>query len=205
MREEAEDIGGEQLDPYVQWIVTEARRPVALQHGARERLMSALRAEPPVAYRSSRLAWLTQPREFAMRPLTSLAIAAGLVGVGVAVGLLGSRDGRQTGQALPVAVVNPQLPDSLAPRAIKFVLVAPQAGRVSLVGDFNQWNASATPLVRSGSDGTWTAFVTLQPGLHTYSFVVDGTHFVADPAAPMAPDDGFGHRSSIMLVRRQSS
>jgi 1,4-alpha-glucan branching enzyme len=98
-------------------------------------------------------------------------------------------------------VGNPPLPDSVASRAIKFVLVAPEAGRVSLIGDFNQWDASATPLVRDEKNGTWTAFVTLRPGMHTYSFVLDGRHFVADPAAPMAPDDGYGHKSSVVIVR----
>lgn len=195
----------EPLDPYVQWIVTEARRPVTLDAGARERLLEAIRAEP-APRRPSRLSWLTEPRQFALRPIASLALAASLVGVGVITGLLSNRDGRQpTEQALPVAKGNPQLPDSLAPRAIKFVLVAPEAGRVSLVGDFNHWDASATPLQRDEKNGTWTAFVTLRPGMHTYSFVLDGRHFVADPSAPMAPDDGYGHKSSVVFVRRPSA
>jgi 1,4-alpha-glucan branching enzyme len=100
-----------------------------------------------------------------------------------------------------VVAGNPQLPDSLAPRTVKFVLVAPQAARVSLVGDFNGWDASATPLQAEGEKkGVWTVWIPLQPGLHTYSFVVDGDHFVADPTAPIAPDDGFGHRNSVVFV-----
>ena len=194
----------EALDPYVQWIVTEARRPVTLDPAARERLMEAVRAEP-APRRPSRLAWLTEPRQFSLRPIASLAMAAGLVGVGVITGLMSNRDGRQpTEQASPVADRNGQLPDSLASRAIKFVLVAPEAGRVSLVGDFNQWDPAATPLVRDEQNGTWTAFVTLRPGMHTYSFVLDGRHFVSDPAAPMAPDDGYGHKSSVVFVKGPS-
>ena len=94
----------------------------------------------------------------------------------------------------------PQLPGSIAPRAVKFVLIAPQAARVSVVGDFNRWDASANPMTTQGRDGTWTISVPLQPGLHTYSFVVDGTQFMPDPAAPLAPDDGYGHQSSVVLV-----
>lgn len=195
----------DQLDPYVQWIVTEARRPVTLDAGARGRLMEAIRAEP-APRRPSPLAWLTEPRQFAIRPIASMALAAGLVGVGVITGLLSNRDGRQpTEQVLPVAEGNPQLPDSLAPRAIKFVLVAPEARRVSLVGDFNHWDPAATPLVRDEKNGTWTAFVTMQPGMHTYSFVLDGRHFVADPSAPMAADDGYGHKSSVVFVKGPSA
>lgn len=191
----------ESLDPYVQWIVSEARKPVVMDPAARDRLLSAIRVEPIPRRRSRVLAWVLEPRRFALPPLAAAGLAAGLVGIGVITGSALNRDGRQsTERASPVAAGNPQLPDSLASRMIKFVLVAPEAGRVSLVGDFNGWDAAATPMTARGKDGTWTIFVPLQPGLHTYSFVVDGTHFVADPTAPFAPDDGFGHRSSVVLV-----
>lgn len=195
MRDESEA-----LDPYVAWIVAEARRPVAIDPAVRTRLLEAIRHEP-VPRRASPFAWLTEPRAFALRPIASMALAAGLVGVGVFAGQLINRDGRQTEQVPPVVVGNPQLPDSLASSTVKFVLMAPEAGRVSLVGDFNQWDPAATPLVRDGQNGTWTAFVPLSPGLHTYSFVLDGRHFVADPTAPMAADDGYGHKSSVVIVK----
>lgn len=190
----------ERLDPYVQWIAAEAKRPVAMDPAVRQRLLEAIRAEP-MPHRSPALAWLLEPRRFALPPLATAALAAGLVGIGVITGMSVHRDSRQsTERALPVVAGNPQLPDSLASRTIRFVLVAPQAARVSLVGDFNGWDASATPMQAQGENGTWTVFVPLRPGLHTYSFVVDGAHFVADPTAPIAPDDGFGHRNSVVLV-----
>ena len=189
------------LDPYVQWIATEARRPVAIDPAARRRLFEALRAEPLPQRHSRSLAWLVEPGRFTLPPLATAALAAGLVGIGILGGLAMHRDGRLSIEQ-PRAVVAglPQLPGSIAPRAVKFVLIAPQAGRVSVVGDFNGWDMSATPMSTQGSDGTWTVFVPLQPGMHTYSFVVDGTHFVADPSAPIAPDDGYGHKSSVVLV-----
>jgi hypothetical protein len=194
------------LDPHVRWIVTEARRPVAIDAGARERLLEALRAEPAPSAASPLMAWLSEPRRFALPPLATAALAAGLVGIGVLGGLAINRDGRRAEQQPAVAVVHPQLPDSVAARTIKFVLIAPQASKVSVVGDFNGWDASATPMSSSRSaDGTWTVFVPLAPGLHTYSFVVDGTHIVADPTAPMAPDDGFGKSSSVVLVRKPAT
>lgn len=191
----------ERLDPNVQWIISEARRPVTMDPAARERLLAAIRAEERPTRRSRVLALALEPRRLLLSPLVSAALAAGLVGVGILTGYTLNRDGRQsTERASPVAAGNLQLPDSLASRTIKFVLVAPQAARVSLVGDFNDWDTAATPMKTQGRDGTWTVFVPLQPGLHTYSFVVDGAHFVADPTAPMAPDDGYGHRSSVVLV-----
>jgi len=46
----------------------------------------------------------------------------------------------------------------------------------------------------------WIAFVPLLPVFHTYSFVLDGTYFLAVPSALLAPDDGYGHKSSGVFV-----
>ena len=81
---------------------------------------------------------------------------------------------------------------------MKFVFVAPAAARVSLVGDFNRWDPDATPMQRTG--GTWTVTLPLAAGRHLYSFVVDGTQWMPDPSAPLAPEDGFGHANSVVLV-----
>ena len=107
----------------------------------------------------------------------ALAIAAAL-----AIWLLPSRP------VAPAAVVT-----------VRFVLVAPEAHEVSLAGTFNQWDAHATPLVRSGATGVWTATLTLPAGQHQYAFVVDGARWVPDPGAP-AVDDGFGRRNSVLTL-----
>jgi len=193
------------LDPNVRWIVTEARRPVPVDAAARERLLEALRAEPVPTSTTPIMAWLSEPRRFALPPFAAAALAAGLVGIGVLGGLAINRDGRRAEQRPAVAVVHPQLPDSVAARTVKFVLIAPQAANVSLVGDFNGWDTRATPMSSQNKDGTWTVFVPLEPGLHTYSFVLDGSHFVPDPAAPIAPDADFGHPSSVVLVRKPAT
>jgi hypothetical protein len=82
---------------------------------------------------------------------------------------------------------------------VRFMLVAPDAHDVSLAGTFNQWDAHATPLVRSGPSGVWTATLTLPAGQHQYAFVVDGVRWVPDPAAP-AVNDGFGRRNSVLTL-----
>lgn len=192
------------IDPNVQWIITEARRPVTIDPAARVRLMEALKSENPPHRRSAVLAWLVERRRFALPPLATLAAAAGLVGIGIISGLLLGRDGRAPTEQLPAVAANPQLPDSLTPRVIKFVLVAPQAAKVSLVGDFNGWDANATPAERQ-PDGSWATFVQLSPGRHVYSFVLDGNIFMNDPAAPIAPDDGFGQKNSVVVVKGATS
>ena len=82
---------------------------------------------------------------------------------------------------------------------VRFVLVAPDARQVSLAGTFNQWDPQATPLVRTGATGLWTATLTLPAGQHQYAFVVDGARWVPDPGAP-AVDDGFGRRNSVLTL-----
>lgn len=192
------------LDPSMQEIAAEARRPVAIDPAARRRLLEALKAEP-APQRPGVLAWLMEPRRFALPPLATAALAAGLVGIGVIAGTAIHRDGRGPTEQPRAGAAGSQLPDSLAPHVIKFVLIAPKAARVSVVGDFNGWSTSANPMKEQRADGTWTVFVPLKPGLHVYSFVVDGTHFVADPTAPIAPDDGYGQKSSVVLVGGTSS
>ncbi len=82
---------------------------------------------------------------------------------------------------------------------VQFVLSAPDARAVSVAGTFNQWDARATPLVRSGANGMWTATLQLPPGQHQYAFVVDGVRWVPDPTAP-AVDDGYGRRNSVLTL-----
>ena len=90
----------------------------------------------------------------------------------------------------------------VAPAARQQVLVqfrfdAPTARQVQLAGNFTDWKASV-PLKRTAA-GTWTVVVPLDPGVHNYSFVVDGREWVADPMAP-AVADGFGGENSQLAV-----
>lgn len=192
------------IDPNVQWIITEARRPVVMDGAARTRLIEALRSEEAPRRQSRVIGWLVEPRRFALPPLATLAAAAGLVGIGIISGLLIGRDGRVPTAQRPAVAANSQLPDSIAPRVIKFVLIAPQATKVALVGDFNGWDQEATPAQRQ-SDGSWATFVQLYPGRHVYSFVLDGKVFMTDPAAPVAPDDGYGQKNSVVVVKGATS
>lgn len=87
-------------------------------------------------------------------------------------------------------------------RPVQFVLVAPDARSVSLVGDFNDWDAAASPL-REGGEGVWSVVLPLSRGAFNYSFLVDGDEWRADPLAPAAPDD-FGRPSSVVYVSLES-
>lgn len=194
-------------EPYLEWIAREARRPVELAGDLRARIMDAVRATPMSERPRRGFGWLTAPRPIARSPLASSLLAAGLVGIGVLAGLtVTHRDGRQpVGQPTAVAATS-QLPASISTVVHEFVLQAPTASHVSLVGDFNGWGAAATPMTRT-DHGHWIVKVKLPAGLHRYAFEVDGTSgstFVADPAALRAPDDGFGP-SSVVIVGHGSA
>src|SRR5256885_940073 len=82
-----------------------------------------------------------------------------------------------------------------------FVVVAPRAATVSLVGDFNDWDAARTPMQRTRTgESVWTAVIPLTPGRYRYAFLVDGVAWLADPTAPAARDDEFGAPSSVVTV-----
>ncbi|MBW1810139.1 MAG: hypothetical protein JRJ87_18220, partial [Deltaproteobacteria bacterium] len=53
-----------------------------------------------------------------------------------------------------------------------------QHQQVSVIGDFNGWNETATPLSDSNGDGVYTARLDLQPGLYQYRLWVDGFSFL---------------------------
>jgi len=192
-------------DPFVERIAEAARRPVAIDPEAKARIFAAIRAEPAPVRGRGAWRWLSNPR-FVLSPIGSLVLAAGLVGIGVFLGARNrtGRDGQPTGQPQTVAAAKAQLPVSDASVKQVFVFVAPQAKRVSVVGDFNQWDQTATPLVRVNGTGPWTVALPLDAGRHVYSFVVDG-RWMADPSAPLAPDDGFGHANSVLVVTAGSA
>lgn len=81
----------------------------------------------------------------------------------------------------------------------QFVLDSPSARSVSLVGDFNDWKAGATPLTRLAT-GLWTVTTPLAPGRHVYAFMIDGTLVMADPRAPKAGDADYGREGSVVMV-----
>jgi hypothetical protein len=191
------------LHPYVEWIAREARRPVAVDPAARDRVMAAVRAEPVPVRPTSVWGRLLSPRAFTFSPVGGALLAAGLVGLGVlGATLANNRDGQST-VGHPKDAVATRLPVSSIDTVVKFVYLAPGADKVFLVGDFNGWDTTKTPLAR-GTDGSWTVTVPLSAGRHLYGFVVDGS-WNTDPRAPLAPDDGFGHANSVKLVRRGSS
>jgi hypothetical protein len=199
------------MDTYVEWIAREARRAVAVDPMAVERVMARVRLESRPTRRAARWRWLLEPRSLPLSPIAGAALAAGLVGIGVLLGHTKIDRGGQspTGGPAALAVNSPRSPFPDTVRQIRFVLVAPRASTVSVVGDFNNWDAQATPMTRNSTAGTWSVAIPLPAGRHVYAFVVNGangtTQWVADPTAPLAPEDGLGAPNSVVLVGGSAS
>ena len=58
-------------------------------------------------------------------------------------------------------------------KKIRFEYFAPQAERVALGGDFNQWDPSKTPLAKD-AEGKWKVEINLPSGRYEYRYQVDG-------------------------------
>ena len=174
----------------------------------RARLLAEIAALPAPA-RAERAARLPDVRRRALMLSPSLALAAAMgfmmLGAGTVYLLLRER-------ATPSASFSATADATTLPGTgvsdtamgaplvtVRFMLVAPEARRVALVGDFNQWNAGATPMRKARDGQRWIIEVGLRPGRHAYAFVVDDD-VVADPAAPSAVGEDFGVRSSVVLV-----
>jgi hypothetical protein len=91
-----------------------------------------------------------------------------------------------------------------APHRVQFVLVAPDAKKVAVVGDFNGWDAKhAAYQAQHRGGGVWSVTAPVPVGHHRYSFVVDDSVWVADPMAPRVIDNDYGVANSAIVVPDQ--
>ena len=83
-------------------------------------------------------------------------------------------------------------------KPVNFFCFAPEAQRVSVVGDFNDWHPEAHPMERQ-PDGGWVRQVPLHHGHHLYQFLVDGVP-VLDPRAQGVGRNARHDRASLLAV-----
>lgn len=208
-------------------IASALREGVASTPEARERLMRAVRASAPPVHGAGDDADLVAgavplraARPFWRSPAFGLLAAASIAGVIALVRAIGVEGpipevpgqqriaARQETARAPESVVAPaaaagNVADGRTRVArVQFVFVAPQARRVAVVGDFNDWDVAASPLTSSG--GVWSRQLDVPFGRHDYAFVVDGERWVRDPNAPQAPADEFGAGYSVLMVNENS-
>ncbi len=83
----------------------------------------------------------------------------------------------------------------------QFLLSAPGATSVSLVGAFNGWSPTAHRMAPAGSDGIWSVVVPLPEGEHAFMYLINGTQWTVPPQAQDFVTDGFGNVNGIVVVR----
>ena len=168
----------------LEMIVQELQRPVSFDETFERRVM--VRVRRLHAERRSR-GWVAIASRITHRPGWAAALAASVVAV-VTLGLVRNRP--DSGTRVGTAPVEP----------VQFVLVAPEAHSVAVVGDFNDWGLNNGALVATNRDGVWSVTAPVPAGVHRYAFLVNGKQWVADPSAPRATDDDFGMPSSELVV-----
>lgn len=172
-------------DDVLERVVDRLREPIEMDPTLDARVMVRVaRTSRGLDWLARGWEWLRRPLDLSITPLTAATIIAALAGL--AVWLTARAPSPATGVSADTAVV-------------QFLLVAPHAASVSLVGDFNDWDAATTPMRPARNGGIWSVTLLLPTGRHRYAFLVDGSHWLADPSAPRAPDD-FGTPSSVVTV-----
>ena len=86
----------------------------------------------------------------------------------------------------------------LTPRSFTFRSAEP-VSEVFLIGQFNDWSRSATPLTDPDGHGVWETTVPLEPGRYEYKFTADGTE-VLDPDNPTSVPNGLGGMNNVLTV-----
>jgi hypothetical protein len=167
-------------DVFIERVAAHLRAPVPLSPRVERRVLARLRAEPGGVASS----FLSGRRKLAAVLVLAACLAA-VFGLGIMVGRRSTPAGADRD-----------------PRSVEFAFRTTADSAVALVGDFNDWDARATPLHNS-SDGLWSVTVPLRPGRYRYTFVVDGTRWRPDPYAPRALEDDFGAPTSVITVARR--
>jgi 1,4-alpha-glucan branching enzyme len=89
---------------------------------------------------------------------------------------------------------------STCEKTINFKFYAPQAKKVEVGGDFNNWKANKTPLTKDAT-GNWKASLKLKNGRYQYRYLVDGVWQNAQEPVECVPN-AFGSWNCIIEVAK---
>ncbi len=149
------------------------RAPVPTRAAARDAIMQrvreAARDEPPTRALPFHIG------RAGRHSLIGVALAAGIGSITALSSLAPAlRDAplRATSSVVLGDTVVDRLRDTL--RLVRLIFDEPAARQVAVVGDFNGWRSSATPMVRDARTGQWIVTLALHDGEHRYAIVVNG-------------------------------
>jgi hypothetical protein len=148
--------------------------------------LGPIRSPASRAARLVRWFWTAREVSFRLRPAYAV-LGAALAAVVSVWGFIGGQT--------PISDAKHAAPQPSV--FVQFRLDAPGASHVQLAGSFTNWEHQLE--LHEVSPGIWQTTLLLQPGVHDYSFVVDGDRWVPDPYAPTI-DDGFGGANSRLSL-----
>ena len=86
---------------------------------------------------------------------------------------------------------------AVTPEGVMFTIEAPDAERVQLAGDFNNWTLDGNDM--EAMDGVWKKVVKLPPGRYRYRYVVDG-RWQNDPLNTTVEPSPYGGEDSVLVM-----
>jgi hypothetical protein len=194
-------------DPIVRRAIEELRRAPRADHTAVSRVVAAAAAARVAPADDEVMVEPNRGRHARRWTVVGIAAAAAFAGFALSsmrwktseTAAVASVSGIPAQSALELQAVSSTSADAL-PIMKQFVFSSRTARRVSVVGDFNRWNPSASPMVHAPDGDLWSVSVPVLPGRHMYAFMVDDSMFVLDPREPTARDADLGVEASVTIV-----
>ena len=81
---------------------------------------------------------------------------------------------------------------------VVILLRAPDAREVFLLGDFNDWDPTASPMKKDGQ-GLWKTSMLLAPGRYEYKLLVDG-QWRLDANNPNRALNALGSENNVLVI-----
>lgn len=179
------------------------RAPVATHAGARRAIMERVRqaAREGAPHR----AFALPAGRSARNSLIGVALAAGIGSITTLSALLPPSHGTRAVGSIGSVVIGDSVVDRVRDtlRLVRLMFDEPAARQVSVVGDFNNWQESATPMVRDAHTGRWGVTIALHDGAHRYAIVVDNVRWVGTPHTQLT--DANGRVYSLIHVARDTN
>ena len=195
-----------ETDPLIEQIASELRRPVRLDARFDDRVMEAIEAPDVIPLRPllPRRPWILTPWTVSVYPLGALAAAAVFLFIALSAREEGStarqpQVAQSPSVAAPVPVVNASLNNDASIRTHQFLFADPDARRVAVIGDFNDWDVTRTPMTRMNDAGLWSVTIPMRIGLHEFQFVVNDSLRFNDPTLPKSRSE-FGTPNSLITI-----
>lgn len=91
-------------------------------------------------------------------------------------------------------------PVSVAPGGARFVVHAPHARSVAVVGEWSGWDAAQGEMAPA-EDGMWQVTLPVPPGSWEFTFLVDEHQVLEPEGVEHLVDSGFGDRNGVIVIQ----